>query len=131
MFPLAAIEVTAASDSTLIVLGFFTLLGTVVSGLFAFLSNKHAKSARIEATQANTAVNHRKAGEPRLVDLVQTIHSDLQGQSISIEVLKTRMDNLMETHAIRHQVLASRVEEINDTLTQRLIAVEPPKKGRG
>jgi len=69
---IGATNITQAEASLLI--GVLTFLGVVVNGIFTKVYGKHSKDGAKDAKEANAAVNHTKAGEPRLWDLVFENH---------------------------------------------------------
>lgn len=63
--------------TTLIVLGAFTLIGSIGTAWIAYLSSTHAKKAAQQATEANDAVNHRKPDQPRLFTMVDEMRGEV------------------------------------------------------
>lgn len=98
--------VTATSDRTvLITLGAFTLVGTMFTGMMTFLASRHAKTAKVQATEANQAVNTVPKDQPRLYTLVEDLYrqSDLRHREVRTDLdslhsdirgIRTRVDAL-------------------------------------
>lgn len=76
--PIIQSEAASQGDATVIiwvsVIGAATSIATAV---IAALATRHAKEAKIQATQANDAVNHRHEGQPRLFDNVLSMSTQM------------------------------------------------------
>lgn len=98
--------ITSTSDKTVIViLGAFTLVGTMFTGVMTFLASKHAKGAKVQATEANIAVNTVPKDQPRLYTLVEDLYrqsdarhrevrQDLDDLRSDIRQVRSRVDDL-------------------------------------
>lgn len=95
-------------------LGAFTLIGTIFSGTLAFLSNRHAKVAKTEATQANTAVNHRKDGELSMIDMVVDMHNTIN----EFSWWKPHVDSQISNSNRRIDHLSTHIHELNARLAE-------------
>ncbi|NNE47549.1 MAG: hypothetical protein HKN37_12920 [Rhodothermales bacterium] len=56
--------------------GFASLTG-IVTAVIGFLTHRQAKEGKEQATQANDAVNHRHAGQPRIFDMVINVKDEM------------------------------------------------------
>lgn len=104
----------AADQATL---GWFTLAGTTVTAVFSYLATIHARNAKREASEANTAVNRRPEGSPRLFDMVSETHlkvAELTGKvSANHSHLEGRVGRLEE-----------KLDEVTHALTKAVVKVE-------
>ena len=100
---------SAADGRTLIILGAFTLIGTLFASYMAYLSSRNAKSARKEAAEANGAVNHRHPDQPRLFDVVHTLRSQ-------VDSLDRRFDRYMDAAADKHVEVMNYIRELDRRL---------------
>ena len=87
-------KIMGAEQFGLIIVGVLTLFGTIVSSWLAY-------AARSQAAQANSAVNKRPDGSPKLYDLVllnqektYEIASDMIRLKGSMEELKFKVGNI-------------------------------------
>jgi cbb3-type cytochrome oxidase subunit 3 len=115
----------ATSDPTaLIVLGAFTLLGTVFTGTIAYLSSRHAKTAANEATEANLAVNHKEQNQPRLFTMVYEMRATVKGVQKQLEGQDERFDNFASYTAEQFRQVAAELTELRLALMTVMRDVE-------
>jgi hypothetical protein len=106
------IDTTLADGGTLIILGAFTLIGTLFASYMAYLSSKNAKGARKEAAEANDAVNHRHADQPRLFDVVHSMQSQ-------ISAMDRRFDRYMNSAADKHEEVMNYIRDVDRKIAHR------------
>lgn len=120
---LSLIAVSESSASTMIILGAFTLIGTTITATFSYLSTKHARVAKNEAKQANDAVNHRSKDQPRLVELVADVHSEVKTLAIESKLQERRMNEFIELNSHRHRDLSKKIHQLAESHRQHLESI--------
>lgn len=107
---------SANTERVAIILGLFTLVGTITTAIITVLGNKIAKQANANAAEAkqhaaeaNDAVNHRHPGQPRLFDTVNRVQDQMN-------TLHRSVVNMQEQHQEQHQEVMSQVSEVRQEL---------------
>lgn len=96
--------------SEAVIVALITLVGVVVTAGFGFLAAKNSRSAAKHASAINDAVNHRHAGEPRLLDVVKEIRQHQKLFDDRIDILSMKLDM-----TIQHQAHSdARIQAVED-----------------
>lgn len=105
--------VTVTSNVASVVIGSFTLLGTVFASYMAYLSSKSSKRAHKQAAEANDAVNHRHPNQPRLFDVVHEMRSQ-------IDSMDRRFDRYMDSAAAKHIEVMDYIRDVDRKIDHHL-----------
>lgn len=112
------------TERAVILLGLFTLIGTITTAIISALANRNASKAKQHAAEANDAVNHRQPDQPRLFDTVNNMQAQMNNVHRS-------MVNLQEQHQQQHNEVMSEVTDLRQQLNDHVQWEMTQKYGDG
>lgn len=104
---------SASTERAVILLGLFTLIGTITTAIISALANRNASKAKRHASEANDAVNHRHADQPRLFDTVNNMQ-------VQMNNVHRGMVNLQEQHQQQHSEVMLEVSDLRQQLNDHV-----------
>ncbi len=84
------------TDVPSLITGIATITAASIGAWAAVKANNHAKKSAFHAEAADNAVNHRKPGEPRLIEVIDSLYAGQQLQDTRAERLEGKVDRVDE-----------------------------------
>jgi hypothetical protein len=105
----AAVSEQTALDQERLAL--ITMVGVVITGVLSLIGVVYSSHAKKQATQANDAVNHRESGQPKLIEVADTM-------ARAVVRIEERLDHSVERLDSRDRMLERKLNHLGTQLDQ-------------
>lgn len=111
------------SPIVVIILALISASGVIITALFSYMAQKHAKSSARHSAEVNDAVNHRKPGQDRLFDMVAGTHDTVKNLVEWKEQWDSLPTKLQDPQGILSQfnVIEDRIHTLGERLDTRVL----------